>query len=260
MNKSMKRTGLRPYVIQGSRGIHVVLILIFGSANASSETAQGNYKEIARIQLNPSSAISVLQDADVRKFDPLASDARVYFPLQVCPSNEIGKVNSTKCEKVAVTQPRKVEFLYLAKYETGKLTNRTLLYLIATDPGINDDLNGVFVFEMNKGKIKSLLPPSIFSLDGQHKFLCLSDGSGCVVVVAQSKREGSETHYSQHRYRINVFFMGKNSNNFSLVNTYMTKKKYKSLDDLSEMDLNPIDDQLSQIMSLVEKTKLKGEK
>lgn len=246
---------IRPYVIHSI----VLVILIFGSATASSETDQGNYKEVARIRVEPSSTISILQDANAERFDPLASDERMYLPLQVCPTNETGKVSLTKCEKVAVTKPLKVEFLSLTKYEIGRLQRRTLLYLTATDPGITDNLNGVFVFEMNKDKIKSLLPSSTFTMDGQHKFFCLNDssGSGCVVVVAQSKREGSETHYSPHKYRINVFFMGKDAGNFSLANTYITKKKYESLDDLSDGDSGVIDDEFPQIMSLVEKVKSK---
>ena len=104
-------------------------------------------------------------------------------------------------------------------------------------------------------KFEKMLPTKRVTEQGEYKIVpVIKDKIEGVFVTADFilRLEEGETHYSPHRYVIQIYQIGEDRK-YKFVGKYETKKKYLSLDDIDSSEINVIEPELSNIQKFFEK-------
>ena len=100
-------------------------------------------------------------------------------------------------------------------------------------------------------KFVNLLPLIQITEQGEYRLLTAKEGIEGLFVTADYIWGENETHFSPHRYKINIYFFNDGKKSYNLRKEYITKSKYKSLDDVER--INVIMPELNKIKELLNK-------
>lgn len=104
-------------------------------------------------------------------------------------------------------------------------------------------------------KFEKILPTKSVTEQGEYKIVpAIKDKIEGVFVTADFilKLEEGETHYSPHRYALQIYQIGEDGK-YRFVGKYETKTKYLSLDDVDSSEINVIEPEIRNIQKFFEK-------
>lgn len=113
----------------------------------------------------------------------------------------------------------------------------------------------IWHYNEKDGKFEKIPPTKRVTEQGEYKIIpVIKDKIEGVFVTADFilKLEEGETHYSPHRYVIQIYQIGEDGK-YKFVEKYETKTKYLSLDDVDSNEINVIEPELSNIQKFFEK-------
>ncbi|MEW6741103.1 MAG: hypothetical protein AB1325_14535, partial [Nitrospirota bacterium] len=133
-----------------------------------------------------------------------------------------------------------VETLSIVPLFKKKEPKQGVLFIAKFSGGGSGTLSLITIWSYNmEGKIFiNLLPTIVITEQGEYKMLSTMRGGleGVLVTADYIWGEG-ETHFSPHRYKISVYQYDEEKKIFKPVGEYVTKTKYKSLDDVDKIDV-----------------------
>jgi hypothetical protein len=107
----------------------------------------------------------------------------------------------------------------------------------------------LWVYKRETKEFVNIVPKVLFTEQGEYRLFSKEKGVEGILVIADYVWGDGETHFSQHRYKIEIYKFVNNSKSFVLYKEYTTKSKYTSLDETDE--INVIMPELKKIKKLI---------
>jgi hypothetical protein len=193
---------------------------------------------------------AIAYEANVKQFEHWDQNE---CPAKLCFVEENGKTEQKCFEAVAKKRTILPNFQWAQKLTIvpilkNKYPQQGVLFVAMCSYGGSGAsfLFTLWTFEEEVKEFVNILPEVTISNLGEYKFLeGVADALDGILVTADFVYEKGESHFSPHRYRINIYQYDQADKAFKLIGEYVTKTKYGS------DEINVISPEIETIKELV---------